>query len=156
MLFIIAQYLQRIEKLPAYVRVLTCYQKTKREPDHTTPREEGKTKMGELFGTDGERGVAHEFPMTSEMALNIGRATTYLFKRMGHSPRIFIGKDARISGYMLEKAIVSGICPMEVNAILVGPMPTPGIAFLTSSMRTGAETEKYCKRIADVVREKRG
>jgi len=94
--------------------------------------------MGELFGTDGVRGVANEYPMTSEMALNIGRATAHLFKRAGHTPRIIIGKDTRISGYMIENALVSGICSMGVNAILVGPMPTPGIAFLTSSMRADA------------------
>ena len=94
--------------------------------------------MGELFGTDGVRGVANQYPMTSEMALNIGRATAHLFKREGHTPRIIIGKDTRISGYMIENALVSGICSMGVNAILVGPMPTPGIAFLTSSMRADA------------------
>ncbi|MDO9528632.1 MAG: phosphoglucosamine mutase [Syntrophales bacterium] len=94
--------------------------------------------MGELFGTDGVRGVANEYPMTSEMALNIGRATAHIFKREGHAPKIIIGKDTRISGYMIENALVSGICSMGVNAILVGPMPTPGIAFLTSSMRADA------------------
>jgi len=94
--------------------------------------------MGELFGTDGVRGVANEYPMTSEMALNIGRATAHLFKRKGHTPNIIIGKDTRISGYMIENALVSGICSMGVNAILVGPMPTPGVAFLTSSMRADA------------------
>ena len=94
--------------------------------------------MGELFGTDGVRGVANEYPMTAEMALNIGRATAYLFKRKGHIPRIIIGKDTRISGYMLENALVSGICSMGVNALLVGPLPTPGIAFATNSMRADA------------------
>ncbi|MBE9593403.1 MAG: phosphoglucosamine mutase, partial [Proteobacteria bacterium] len=94
--------------------------------------------MGELFGTDGVRGVANEYPMTAEMALNIGRATAYLFKRKGHTPRIIIGKDTRISGYMLENALVSGICSMGVNALLVGPLPTPGIAFTTNSMRADA------------------
>jgi phosphoglucosamine mutase len=94
--------------------------------------------MGELFGTDGVRGVANEYPMTAEMALNIGRATAFLFKRKGHIPRIIIGKDTRISGYMLENALVSGICSMGVNALLVGPLPTPGIAFATSSMRADA------------------
>jgi len=94
--------------------------------------------MGELFGTDGVRGVANEYPMTAEMALNIGRATAYLFKRKGHIPRIIIGKDTRISGYMLENALVSGICSMGVNALLVGPLPTPGIAFTTNSMRADA------------------
>ncbi|MEA3358311.1 MAG: phosphoglucosamine mutase [Thermodesulfobacteriota bacterium] len=94
--------------------------------------------MGELFGTDGVRGVANEYPMTAEMALNIGRATACLFKRKGHTPRIIIGKDTRISGYMLENALVSGICSMGVNALLVGPLPTPGIAFATNSMRADA------------------
>ena len=94
--------------------------------------------MGQLFGTDGVRGMANEYPMTAEMALNIGRATACLFKRKGHTPRIIIGKDTRISGYMLENAFVSGICSMGVNALLVGPLPTPGIAFATSSMRADA------------------
>jgi phosphoglucosamine mutase len=94
--------------------------------------------MGELFGTDGVRGVANEYPMTAEMALNIGRATAHLFKRKGHTPRIIIGKDTRISGYMLENALISGICSMGVNALLVGPLPTPGIAFTTTSMRADA------------------
>jgi phosphoglucosamine mutase len=94
--------------------------------------------MGELFGTDGVRGVANEHPMTAEMALNIGRATAYLFKRTGHTPRIIIGKDTRISGYMLENALVSGICSMGVNALLVGVLTTPGIAFATNSMRADA------------------
>lgn len=94
--------------------------------------------MGKLFGTDGIRGVANEYPMTAEMALNIGRATAHLFKRKGHTPKILIGKDTRLSGYMFENALVSGICSMGVDAIMVGVIPTPGIAFLTSSMRVDA------------------
>ena len=94
--------------------------------------------MGKLFGTDGVRGVANEYPMTSEMAMNIGRATAHLFKQKGHAPKIIIGKDTRLSGYMLENALVSGICSMGVNAILVGVIPTPGIAYLTGSMRADA------------------
>jgi phosphoglucosamine mutase len=94
--------------------------------------------MGKLFGTDGIRGVANKYPMTAEIALKIGQATAHFFKRKGHTPRIIIGKDTRISGYMLENALVSGICSMGVNAILVGPIPTPGIAFLTGSMRADA------------------
>lgn len=94
--------------------------------------------MGRLFGTDGIRGIANEYPMTAEMALNIGRATAHLFKREGHIPKIIVGKDTRISGYMFESALVSGICSMGVNAIMVGVLPTPGIAFLTSSMRADA------------------
>jgi phosphoglucosamine mutase len=94
--------------------------------------------MGKLFGTDGIRGVANEHPMTAEMAMNIGRATAHLFKKKGHVPKIIIGKDTRISGYMLENALVSGICSMGVHAIMVGVLPTPGIAFLTGSMRADA------------------
>jgi len=94
--------------------------------------------MGKLFGTDGVRGVANEHPMTAEMAMNIGRATAHLFKKKGHTPRIIIGKDTRLSGYMLENALVSGICSMGVHAIMVGVIPTPGIAFLTSSMQADA------------------
>ena len=94
--------------------------------------------MGKLFGTDGIRGVANEHPITAEMAMNIGRATAHLFKKKGHVPKIIIGKDTRLSGYMLENALVSGICSMGVNAILVGVIPTPGIAYLTNSMRADA------------------
>ncbi len=94
--------------------------------------------MGKLFGTDGVRGIANEYPMTAEMALNIGRATAHLFKKKGHVAKIIVGKDTRISGYMFESALISGICSMGVNAIMVGVMPTPGIAFLTSSMRADA------------------
>ncbi len=94
--------------------------------------------MGKLFGTDGVRGVANQYPMTAEMALNIGRATALQFKRAGHAPKIIIGKDTRVSGYMLENALVSGICSMGVDAILVGVLPTPGIAYLTNSMRVDA------------------
>lgn len=94
--------------------------------------------MGRLFGTDGIRGVANEYPMTAEMAIKIGRAVACLFKRPGHIPRIIIGKDTRISGDMLEGALAAGICSMEGNAIMTGVLPTSGIAFLTGSMRADA------------------
>ncbi len=94
--------------------------------------------MEKLFGTDGIRGVANEYPMTANMALEIGKATAHIFKKKGHQPRIIVGKDTRISGYMIENALVSGICSMGVDAIMVGPMPTPGIAYLTQSMRADA------------------
>jgi phosphoglucosamine mutase len=94
--------------------------------------------MNKLFGTDGIRGIANEHPMTTEIALNVGRAIAYLSKRKGHTPRIIIGKDTRLSGDMFEGAIISGICSMGVNAISVGVMPTPGIAFLTHDMRADA------------------
>lgn len=94
--------------------------------------------MEKLFGTDGIRGVANEYPMTANMAMEIGKATAHVFKKKGHQPRIIVGKDTRLSGYMIESALVSGICSMGVDAIQVGPMPTPGIAFLTISMRVDA------------------
>jgi phosphoglucosamine mutase len=94
--------------------------------------------MGRLFGTDGIRGVANEYPMTSEMALKIGRATAHLFKRQGHKARIIIGKDTRISGYMLEYALVSGICSVGADAFLAGTLPTPGLGFITREMHLDA------------------
>lgn len=90
--------------------------------------------MGKLFGTDGVRGKANEDPMTSEMAMQIGQAVAYVLRRKGHRQRIVIGKDTRLSGYMLESALASGISSMGADVILVGPMPTPGIAFITSNM----------------------
>ena len=68
--------------------------------------------MGQLFGTDGVRGVANKYPMTAEMAIKIGQAVTYILKKKGHRPKITIGKDTRLSGYMLENALVAGITSM--------------------------------------------
>ncbi|MCP4106476.1 MAG: phosphoglucosamine mutase [Desulfobacteraceae bacterium] len=89
--------------------------------------------MGKLFGTDGIRGVANEYPMTPEMALNIGRAVATLFKRDGIRSKIVVGKDTRVSSYMLEYAIVSGICSAGTDVYLTGVLPTPAVAFMTSS-----------------------
>jgi phosphoglucosamine mutase len=94
--------------------------------------------MGRLFGTDGIRGVANIEPMTAETALQVGRAVAFLFKRKGHRTKIIIGKDTRISGYMLEEAMVSGVCSMGADAYLLGPLPTPGIAKMTQSQRADA------------------
>ena len=94
--------------------------------------------MRKLFGTDGIRGVANIEPMTAETALAIGRATAYVCKREDRKHRIVIGKDTRLSGYMLENALTAGICSMGVDVFLVGPVPTPGIAFITHSMRAQA------------------
>lgn len=94
--------------------------------------------MKKLFGTDGVRGVANVYPMTSEMAMQIGRAAAYIFKNGRQRHRIVIGKDTRLSGYMLENALVAGICSMGVDVLIVGPLPTPGIANITSSMRADA------------------
>jgi phosphoglucosamine mutase len=92
-----------------------------------------------LFGTDGVRGVANLEPITSETALRLGRALAHVFRApSGRHRRILIGKDTRLSGYMLETAMASGICSMGVDVWLVGPMPTPAIAFLTRSMRADA------------------
>ncbi|MGH7924113.1 MAG: phosphoglucosamine mutase, partial [Candidatus Binatus sp.] len=92
-----------------------------------------------LFGTDGVRGVANQEPITSETALKLGRALAHVFRNSsGRHRRILIGKDTRLSGYMLETAIESGICSMGVDVWLVGPLPTPAIAFLTRTMRADA------------------
>ena len=94
--------------------------------------------MGKIFGTDGVRGVANVYPMTTEMAMQLGRGVAYVFKNDKRRHKIVIGKDTRLSGYMIENAIASGICSMGVDVLLVGPLPTPGIAFITSSMRADA------------------
>jgi len=93
----------------------------------------------QLFGTDGIRGVANEHPMTPELALQLGRAITFVAGRgKSHAPRILIGKDTRLSGYMIETAIASGICSMGGRVMLCGPIPTPAVAHLTVSMRADA------------------
>ncbi|MDA0738606.1 MAG: phosphoglucosamine mutase [Nitrospirae bacterium] len=94
--------------------------------------------MRKLFGTDGVRGIANLEPMTSETAMKLGRAVAHMFKRREGRHQIVIGKDTRLSGYMLEAALISGICSMGVDVLLVGPMPTPGVAFLTRSLRADA------------------
>lgn len=95
--------------------------------------------MGRMFGTDGVRGIANVHPMTAEMALEIGRAAAYVCKKHPKQRhKIVIGKDTRVSGYMLESALTAGICSMGVDVLQVGPLSTPGIAFLTRSMRADA------------------
>jgi len=94
--------------------------------------------MKKLFGTDGVRGVANQDPMTSEMALRIGRAAAHIFRDTPRKHRIVIGKDTRLSGYMIESALTAGLCSMGMDVLLVGPVPTPGIAFLTRSLRADA------------------
>ncbi len=91
-----------------------------------------------LFGTDGIRGKANHPPMTGEIAFEVGRASAHVLKKKHGRDIILIGKDTRLSGYMLESALTSGICSMGVDVILVGPMPTPGIAFITRSLRVDA------------------
>src|SRR5210317_307209 len=92
--------------------------------------------MNKLFGTDGIRGVANEYPMTSELAMKVGRAVASIFKGHNERSKIVIGKDTRLSGDMLEHAIASGVCTMGVDVYLAGILPTPGIAYITAS--TGA------------------
>ncbi|HSQ11396.1 MAG TPA: hypothetical protein VLM90_00175, partial [Candidatus Deferrimicrobium sp.] len=123
------------------------------------PPRNKKKLTRQLFGTDGVRGVANQEPMTSEMALKLGRAIAKVLseserdlpgrmpspafaRRNGetdkHRFKILIGKDTRLSGYMLETALASGIVSMGADVLLVGPLPTPGVAFLTRSMRADA------------------
>ena len=97
----------------------------------------GASGEARLFGTDGVRGVANQDPMTPEIALRIGQAAVAVASvGIKHRPRILIGKDTRLSGYMIETALASGICSMGGDVMLSGPMPTPAIAHLTTSMRT--------------------
>ncbi|MDH3384299.1 MAG: phosphoglucosamine mutase, partial [Deltaproteobacteria bacterium] len=91
-----------------------------------------------LFGTDGVRGVANNEPMTVETAMSLGQAVAYSFRNHAGRHKIVIGKDTRLSGYMFETALAAGICSMGGDVLLVGPLPTPGIAFLTHSMRADA------------------
>ena len=94
--------------------------------------------MRQLFGTDGVRGVANIYPMTTEIAMQIGRAIAFIVKTKTKGHHIVIGKDTRLSGYMLENALAAGVCSMGVDVQLLGPLPTPGIAFITTSMRADA------------------
>jgi phosphoglucosamine mutase len=94
--------------------------------------------MGELFGTDGIRGVANRYPMNAELAFRVGQAVAYLFRKNSHRARVIIGKDTRISGYMLESSLQAGVTSMGGHPYLVGVLPTPGIAFITQSMRADA------------------
>lgn len=94
--------------------------------------------MGRLFGTDGVRGKANVPPMSPDMVLRLGQAIGLHFKEEVANPRIMIGKDTRRSGYMLEQALSSGICSVGVDTFFLGPLPTPGIAYLTRGMRACA------------------
>jgi phosphoglucosamine mutase len=88
-----------------------------------------------LFGTDGVRGRANTAPMTAEVAMRIGMAAGQVFKRGGHRNRAVIGKDTRLSGYMIEQALTAGFLSVGVDVLLLGPIPTPAVGFLTRSMR---------------------
>src|SRR4030043_2453600 len=91
-----------------------------------------------LFGTDGIRGTVNKYPMTPENVLKIGMAGAHLLREKHGRNMILIGKDTRLSGYLIESALTSGICSLGMNVTLVGPIPTPGIAFLTRTLRVDA------------------
>lgn len=94
-----------------------------------------------LFGTDGIRGKANVYPMTAEIAVSLGRAVTHYFQSINPNnlrPLIIVGKDTRLSCYMIEMAFASGVCSQGGEVILTGPLPTPGVAFVTHSMRADA------------------
>src|ERR1700685_2150207 len=97
-----------------------------------------------IFGTDGVRGTANIEPVTAETALKLGQAAAYVFKNLETESRgrgkhkIVIGKDTRLSGYMLENALASGVLSMGVDVLLIGPLPTPGVAYATRSLRAAA------------------
>jgi phosphoglucosamine mutase len=97
-----------------------------------------------IFGTDGVRGTANVEPVTAETALKLGRAAAHVFKNLAKQPRgrgkhkIVIGKDTRLSGYMLENALSSGVLSMGVDVLFIGPLPTPGVAYVTRSLRADA------------------
>lgn len=102
------------------------------------------SKSNKIFGTDGVRGIANVEPVTAETALKLGRAAGHVFKKLesrarGHGRhKIVIGKDTRLSGYMLENALSSGILSMGVDVLFIGPLPTPGVAYVTRSLRADA------------------
>src|SRR5216117_96305 len=97
-----------------------------------------------IFGTDGVRGTANIEPVTAETALKLGRAAAHVFRNLESKARgsdkhkIVIGKDTRLSGYMLENALSSGILSMGVDVLFIGPLPTPGVAYVTRSLRADA------------------
>src|SRR5580704_10367605 len=97
-----------------------------------------------IFGTDGVRGRANVEPVTAGTALKLGQAAAHVFKNLESESRgrgkhkIVIGKDTRLSGYMLENALSSGVLSMGVDVLLIGPLPTPGVAYVTRSLRADA------------------
>jgi phosphoglucosamine mutase len=103
------------------------------------------TQQKKIFGTDGVRGIANVEPVTAETALKLGRAAAYVFAQLnprrtpaGARPKIVLGKDTRLSGYMLENALVAGITSLGVDVLVIGPLPTPGVAYITRSLRADA------------------
>lgn len=97
-----------------------------------------KTQSTKIFGTDGVRGRANRTPMTVEIALALGRAAGKIFRRHKGKHRVVVGKDTRLSCYMFENALISGLCSMGVDTLMVGPFPTPAVAFITRAYRADA------------------
>lgn len=95
-------------------------------------------KNPRIFGTDGVRGRANQYPMVVEVAVSLGRALGKLFRKTKGKKRIVIGKDTRLSCYMFENALISGLCSMGVDTLMLGPFPTPGVAFITRAYRADA------------------
>ncbi len=95
-------------------------------------------KPHKIFGTDGVRGKANQTPMTVEIALALGRAAGKIFRTRQGKHRVVIGKDTRLSCYMFENALISGLCSMGIDTLMVGPLPTPGVAFITRAYRADA------------------
>ena len=91
--------------------------------------------VAKLFGTDGIRGTANIEPMTAEIALKVGMAAGLHFMRGNYRHKVVIGKDTRLSGYLIEPALTAGFVAAGVDPILVGPIPTPAVAMLTRSLR---------------------
>ncbi len=94
--------------------------------------------MTKIFGTDGVRGKANHFPMNVETALALGRAAGKIFRTHNKKHRVVIGKDTRLSCYMFENALISGLCSMGIDTLMLGPFPTPGVAFITRAYRADA------------------
>ena len=90
---------------------------------------------GKYFGTDGIRGKANTFPMTPEVAMKVGMAAGLCFQRGNHRHRVVLGKDTRLSGYMIENAMVAGLTAAGMDVFLLGPIPTPAVAMLARSLR---------------------
>jgi len=99
---------------------------------------ETKPHAVKLFGTDGIRGRANCFPMTVEIALALGRAAGKVFRKHSGKHRVVIGKDTRLSCYMYENALIAGLCSMGVDTLMLGPLPTPAVAFITRAYRADA------------------
>src|SRR6266542_3848821 len=104
------------------------------------------TQQKKIFGTDGVRGVANAEPVTAETSLKLGRAAAHVFTQLnprknpqGTRPKIVLGKDTRLSGYMLEHALVAGITSLGVDVLIIRRLPTPGVTYRTRSLRADAE-----------------